>query len=760
MAMLKDCPSLRSLNISPVSSSPLNDFGFPPAAPLALSLLAAGLIWPSAGVQAQAVDFGSVNVYPSGATTPAPCSATLSVDFTVPATGTLGTPRVYTQGAPNLDFALASGSTCVGAVTEGESCTVNVAFAPIAPGARNGAIQLIDGSGNMVAENYIYGTGVSPAIAYGPASQVAISSGHDFHNPWSVAVDASGDLFVGNSNAVEEILAVNGSIPAHATMNVLSGGFSIPRGLAVDGNGNLFLADFENHAVKEILAVNGSIPANPAVTTLGSGFYYPPGLAVDGNGNVFVANGNDAVYEIQAVNGSIPANPAIRALSTGFTEAADVAVDGSGNVFVADNDTTSVYEILAVNGSIPADPAVRTLAGPFHSPGGGLTYLQGVAVDSAGNVFFVTSNTVYELLAVNGSIPANPAIVTLNSAFFGQLEGLAVDARGNVFVADYDNGIFELPRSKPPSLSFPSTPVGGTSSPQSIQFQNIGNTTLSGSGGFSDTADFTVVPGSGTPPDCDPATLSLAPGAECNLSISFTPEREGAVSATLTLSDNALDGHPAKQAIQLAYHPAIAQLSATTLPFDMIAFGASETLPLTITNIGAGTLTIATSINGPSYKIASSTCGAGVAASSSCALQVEFAPVAIGPHYDALTLQTNGPTNPTVSLQGHASGVGTEMESALQFGTIPFGSTKVLPLTVTNYGVSGTVTVGTSINGPSYKVLANAQNTCLAGIASGQSCILPIQFDPAAVGAHNDILTLTPSAGAAPSQVHIDGTAD
>jgi hypothetical protein len=106
-------------------------------APAAL-LLAVGVGWSAPAASAQAINFGSVNVCPSGATTPAPCSKTLAVSFTVPASGTLGTPKVFTQGSPNLDFTLASGSTCVGTVTEGAICEVNVTFTPLAPGQGKG----------------------------------------------------------------------------------------------------------------------------------------------------------------------------------------------------------------------------------------------------------------------------------------------------------------------------------------------------------------------------------------------------------------------------------------------------------------------------------------------------------------------------------------------------------------------------------------------------------------------------------------------
>ncbi len=208
--------------------------------------------------------------------------------------------------------------------------------------------------------------------------------------------------------------------------------------------------------------------------------------------------------------------------------------------------------------------------------------------------------------------------------------------------------------------------------------------------------------------------------------------------------------------------PPQAQLSATLLQFGVIAFGAIKTLPLTITNIGGSTLTIATSINGPSYKIMSSTCGAGVTAGNSCTLQVEFSPLTVGGHGDTLTLQTNGSGNPAVGLHGSASGVGVEIEDPLQFGTILFGSTKTLLLTVYNVGVPGPVAIGTAISGPSYKmykILSTAQNTCLTGIAEGKTCTLPVEFDPTAVGLHYDVLTLTPGLGQ-PSTVKLDGVAD
>jgi hypothetical protein len=112
--------------------------------------------------------------------------------------------------------------------------------------------------------------------------------------------------------------------------------------VAVDGSGNVIVADTQNSAVKEIVAASDYT----TVKTLGGGFNSPAGVAVDGSGNVFVANtSNGTIKEIVAVNGSIPASPTIRTLGSGLNEPSGVAVDGSGDVFVADIGNNTVKEL-------------------------------------------------------------------------------------------------------------------------------------------------------------------------------------------------------------------------------------------------------------------------------------------------------------------------------------------------------------------------------------------------------------------------------
>jgi hypothetical protein len=155
--------------------------------------------------------------------------AQTTVTFTITTGGTLdATPLVLTTGAPNLDYTLGMGSTCTGSVLAG-TCTVNVVFTPRAPGQRLGAVVLTS-DGATVATALLTGTGTGAAVVF----------------------------------------------PGNAATTTLGSGFSDPRGVAVDGAGNVYVADFNNNAVKEVVAVGGSIPAsNPTIRTLDSGFNFP-----------------------------------------------------------------------------------------------------------------------------------------------------------------------------------------------------------------------------------------------------------------------------------------------------------------------------------------------------------------------------------------------------------------------------------------------------------------------------------------------------
>ena len=142
------------------------------------------------------------------------------------------------------------------------------------------------------------------------------------------------------NNAIKEILAVSGSIPTvNPTINTLGGSYNRPTSVAVDSNGNVFVADLFNSAIKEIVALGGYTTVN----TLGSGFSYPAGVALDTNGNLYVADSGNSLDQGQLLASS--SYTTINTLVSGLPYSTGVVVNPPGNVFIASFSGSKVFEL-------------------------------------------------------------------------------------------------------------------------------------------------------------------------------------------------------------------------------------------------------------------------------------------------------------------------------------------------------------------------------------------------------------------------------
>lgn len=193
--------------------------------------------------------------------------------------------------------------------------------------------------------------------------------------------------------------------PVPGTIITLGDGFNSPKGVAVDSQGNVYVADTGNNAVK-MISVDGTI------TTLGSGFNFPFGVAVDSLGTVYVSDTwNNAVKRI---NGDGTTTTLGSVASMG-----GVAVDSQDNIYVADTFNSAVK-------MISADGTTTTL-------GSGFSWPEGVAVDSQGTVYVAdTYNCLIKKINANGT-------TTILGNGFSYPRGVAVDSRGTVYVADTNN---------------------------------------------------------------------------------------------------------------------------------------------------------------------------------------------------------------------------------------------------------------------------------------------------------------------------------
>ncbi len=529
-------------------------------------------------VQFGAVHFGSVDL---GKT-----SSTVQVPFTFTASGQLSGWKVFTRGATGKDFTEASaGTTCSTTTTysSGNTCSVAVQFSPLHPGLRMGAVQLEDSSGNPIATARLKGVGVGPQVVFPSHSSSSVIGG-GFSQPRGVAVDAAGDVFVADSgnNSLKEIVADHGQVSSSSKVITLGYSFSQPYGVAVDANGDVFVADTYNNAVKEIVAnSSGQVSASSPIKEVGSGFNGPTGVAVDARGDVFIADTyfTSQVKEIVAVNGQVSPSSRVITLGGGFSYPFGLAVDANGDLFVADSGNNEVKEIVAVNGAVSPSSTIKTVGSGFNQP-------TGVAVDPAGDVFVADygNKEVKEIVAVNGQVSVSSTVKTVAGGFFDPF-GVAVDAGGNLFVADTgSNEVKELPLATPPSYVFPTaTNVGSTDStdgPFTVTVANDGNSTLTfpipttaGAYNPSVSNNFTYDNTSTCTQNAASAAtaFTLAPGAGCAVVTDFTPQTAGSITGNVVLTDDTLNAASPTYAMQSIDLGGTANAVAPDPPTSLVA---------------------------------------------------------------------------------------------------------------------------------------------------------------------------------------------
>ena len=339
------------------------------------------------------------------------------------------------------------------------------------------------------------GVGMSP-FSYHPGSADGTGGSAQFNGPQGVSVDSSGNVYVADTgnNTVRKITpaavvtTLAGSPPSpptkakgssillynpagsYGSADGTGGGarFANPLGIAVDGAGNLYVADTGNDTIRKVT------PAGAVATLAGTAvqggdngtggaaqFFYPQGAAVDIAGNLYVADSYNHVIRKITPGGAVTTlagSPGTAGSTDGTGDAAlfncpsGVAVDGTGNVYVGDTHNDTIRKIT------PAG-VVTTLAG---SPGNAgyadgtgsaamFFYPWGVAVDGSGNVYVgdhyndavrkVTPAGVVTTLA--GGPPPSGGSDTISS--FNSPSGVALDSSGNVYVAD----LFAIQRVAP-----------------------------------------------------------------------------------------------------------------------------------------------------------------------------------------------------------------------------------------------------------------------------------------------------------------------
>jgi sugar lactone lactonase YvrE len=316
----------------------------------------------------------------------------------------------------------------------------------------------VDGAGTVYVADY-YSRAVRVVTAAGvvttlagaadsPGSTDGTGSAAQFSGPDAVAIDSAGNLYVADqyNYSIRKVTA-SGVVTtlAGGELGTADGvgkaaGFDLPAGIAVDGSGNVYVADTSNNTIRKVTAagVVTTLAGLPGGSADGTGtaarFRSLGGVAMDSAGNAYVADRNNNSIRKITLAGVVTTLAGAPSTYT-IDEPLTVAVDGAGNVYAA----CEISEIVKVTaaGAVTMLPRGSSLLEPA-----------GVAVDRDGNLYATdrVDSTVVEITAAGAYITLagtsrmfGSTDGTGASARFDEPSGVAIDSTGNLYVADTGN---------------------------------------------------------------------------------------------------------------------------------------------------------------------------------------------------------------------------------------------------------------------------------------------------------------------------------
>ena len=301
----------------------------------------------------------------------------------------------------------------------------------------------------------------------------------------------------------------------------------------------------------------------------------------------------------------------------------------------------------------------------------------------------------------------------------------------------------------PTSLSFSGQALGTTTASKSVTLKNTSSTK---------SLTITSIVSSGDFAETTTCGSTLAAGASCTMTVTFTPSVLGAIDGALTLTDNAA---PGTQVVSMSGKGlAPVTLSPASLSFSSTAIGttsAAKNITLTNSNVALTMGTISTSGD---FAVSATTCTGTIAASKTCTISVTFTPSNSGTITGTLTIADSGAGSPQVlALSGTGTGTVTNTvtftPTTLTFANQTVGSKSASQaLTLKNTGTSS-LSISTVAASGDY----SETDTCAGkSIAANGTCTINVSFAPTTSGTIKGTITVTDAAATSPQEVALSGS--
>ena len=515
--------------------------------------------------------FPNTNV---GATSPNQ-TVVFSINQTVNLTLSIGT-----------DFNIVS-TSCSGSLTPAViTCTVTINFRPSRPGYRYSALQLRDSISGKLISVELGGVGIGPLSLLAPG--VASTRAAGLRTAIAVSTDSAGDTYVleqGNGSSTADVLFYPAGGGAAQVVVAQGAGMVTPTAMAVDGAGNIFIADSGvaglggGNIIR--FGADGSVNTSYATSVL-----YVSAMAVDGFDDLFLAEAGSVHSLVElyaggqrstiAGNGTVADANNVPASTAVFNAPSAVAL-GPNGIAVADAGTHYVYlidnsgiiHIVAGNGTTSTTNAAL-------ATGTGLILPDGLAIDAAGDIYIAddTANIVYAVYSIisNGT-DIYPVIGTGTAGYTGDGGpstdatinaplAIALDGSSDLFVIDSgNNALREVSYPVTSTIDFGSVLIG-TTSPAMLQYlANAGNANLDFHLPFTTTDSHYAVLASST--TCTANSGVMSAGGVCDIAYTFHPTASGPVAGQSNLPTNSYNTP------QIVFFNGENGYSTTPLPFTL-----------------------------------------------------------------------------------------------------------------------------------------------------------------------------------------------